>query len=60
MKRKRNSNYIQKCIKNGNEYYNNEKLSSLNWLKKDATSKADTIDAKVIIDDKNLQILRKK
>jgi len=34
MKRKRNSNYIQKCIKNGNEYYNHEKLNSLNWLKK--------------------------
>jgi len=35
LKRKRNSNYIQQCIKHGNEYYNDQKVNSLAWLKKD-------------------------
>lgn len=35
MKRKRNSNYIQQCIRHGNEHYNGDRLNSLVWLKKD-------------------------
>lgn len=61
LKRKRNSNYIQKCIKLGNEHYNHEKLSSLNWMKKQKDQNEEVQDPlRVRLDDKNYQILRKK
>ena len=58
MKRKRNSNYIQKCIKHGNEYYNHDKLGSLCWLKKESQKEVSSESYK--LDDKNMQILKKK
>lgn len=61
MKRKRNSNYIQKCIKMGNEYYNNEKIASLNWLKKSKENPSAHIDEGYkYVDDKRTNVLRRK
>lgn len=60
MKRKRNSNYIQKCIKLGNEYYNQERIQSLNWYKKNKDSIHENIDEQMKIDDKNMQYIKKK
>jgi ribosomal protein S4 len=58
LKRKRNSNYIQQCIKHGNEYYNHEKIKSLAWLNKDRH--ADKEPETTTMDDRNMEILRKK
>lgn len=61
MKRKRNSNYIQKCIKMGNEYYNHEKIASLNWLKKTKENPAAHIeDAYKQCEEKRNNVLRRK
>ena len=58
MKRKRNSNYIQQCIKNGNEQYNYERLMSLNWLRKDNNN--EILDSCGNIDQKNIIAWKKK
>ena len=61
VKRKRNSNYIQQCIKHGNEHYDQQKLGALSWLKKpkpnDGEDKS-TMQSK--IDEKNIELLKKK
>jgi len=64
MKRKRNSNYIQQCIRHGNEHYNGDRLNSLAWLKKDKPQEDESDHHHSIIanklDEKNMEILRKK
>ena len=64
MKRKRNSNYIQQCIRHGNEHYSGERLNSLAWLKKDKHHDDENDQHHSIIanklDEKNTEILRKK
>ena len=61
MKKKRNSNYIQQCIRSGNEVYNEQKLNSLLWLKKDSADAETTMTHQLNkIDEKNLEILKKK
>lgn len=65
MKRKRNSNYIQQCIRHGNEHYSGDRLNSLAWLKKDKPQGDDETDNHHSIianklDEKNMEILRKK
>jgi hypothetical protein len=70
IKRKRNSNYIQQCIRHGNEHYSHEKLNSLNWLRpkaghtQDHGGGADSAGHSTHVaskaDDENLERLRKK
>jgi hypothetical protein len=64
MKRKRNSNYIQQCIRHGNEHYDQQRLNSLAWLRKEAKREEDHDgDARQLgnhLDDKNAEILRRK
>ena len=64
MKRKRNSNYIQQCIRHGNEHYDQQKLNPLAWLRKEPKKEDDPEgEGKNLasrLDDKNLEILRRK
>ena len=62
MKRKRNSNYIQQCIRHGNEHYDQQRLNSLAWLRKETKREDDADgDARLChLDDKSVEILRRK
>ena len=70
MKRKRNSNYIQQCIKHGHEQYDQERLGRLVWMHKGRKKERDddedyTQNDKAInpghkIDERNMEILRRK
>lgn len=57
MKRKRNSNYIQQCIRHGNEHYDQQRLNSLAWLRKETKKEKDDDDGDPKLgshlDDKN-------
>lgn len=62
MKRKRNSNYIQQCIRHGNEHYDQQRLNSLAWLRKQSKREEDADDARNSghVDEKSVEILRRK
>ena len=62
MKRKRNSNYIQQCIRHGNEHYDQQRLNSLAWLRKQ-NKREDDGDGELIgnhLDERTHEIIKRK